>query len=80
MSNPGEEFSKQHVCVWDYSKANGTWDWFAAKSSRARQFSRKQSAATYPADRRSDQGLGIGSALYKAAALHLPSTCSGAIL
>ncbi|XGW18160.1 hypothetical protein V3C99_002628 [Haemonchus contortus] len=45
-----------------------------------RQFSWKPSAATYPADRRSDRGSGIGSALNKAAVLHLLSTCSGAIL
>ncbi|VDO60344.1 unnamed protein product [Haemonchus placei] len=67
-SNPGEEGFKEHGCVWDYLEQISMFR------------SRQQSAATYPPDRRPDRGSGMGSALYKAAVLHFPSICSGAIL
>nr|CDJ98052.1 unnamed protein product [Haemonchus contortus] len=46
---------------------------------RSRQFSRKPSAATYPASGRSNRGSGIGSALYKAAVVYLITSSSEAI-
>uniref|UniRef100_A0A7I5EDB6 Uncharacterized protein n=1 Tax=Haemonchus contortus TaxID=6289 RepID=A0A7I5EDB6_HAECO len=46
---------------------------------QSRQFSRKPSAATYPASGRSNRGSGIGSALYKAAVVYLITSSSEAI-